>query len=142
MGDANTPLSAGDVRHLMRRAGFGPQSEASSQWTALRCCRGARSWTSCSTSGPRASSPRGRAANIEESALDSEGNTVYAQGSNDFRSVDFRDVYGTVLRHWLNMPDALISSLLPVDPGDPSLYWTVADFDMPHPMNAGGVFLP
>ena len=80
--------------------------------------------------------------NIAKVSLDSEGNTVYAQGADNFRSTDFRDVYGTVLKHWLNTPDALVNGLLPVDPGDPNLYWTVADFDMPHPVNAGGMFLP
>src|SRR5205085_2376158 len=41
--------------------------------------------------------------------VDDEGNTKYSQdGLNDFRSTDFRDVYGTIMKHWLNMPDSTI----------------------------------
>ena len=41
------------------------------------------------------------------SALDDDGNTVYTQTRRSrFRSTDFRDVYGTILKHWLNMPQA------------------------------------
>ena len=45
--------------------------------------------------------------NIAASAQDNDGNTVYTQSTgvapNDFRSTDFRDVYGTILKNWLNM---------------------------------------
>ena len=69
--------------------------------------------------------------NIDNAALDDNGNTVYSQDAGGFRSTDFRDVYGTVLKHWLNMPDAtILSSILPVDGGDPSTNWTTANFDL------------
>jgi hypothetical protein len=59
----------------------------------------------------------GNHANIDPLAIDDEGNTVYSQAAlNGFRSTDFRDVYGTILKHWLNMPAATISaSVLPAD---------------------------
>ena len=46
-----------------------------------------------------------------------------------------REVYGTVLKHWLNMPAAgILSSVLQSDTvpamGDPSDYWTAPNFDM------------
>jgi uncharacterized protein (DUF1501 family) len=69
--------------------------------------------------------------NIHESALDDSGNTVYTQSANPFRSTDFRDVYGTVLKHWLNMPAGLIlSAVLPPDGGSPTDYWTAPNFDL------------
>lgn len=70
--------------------------------------------------------------------LDDDGNTVYWQGGanpkNWTRSTDIRDVYGTILRHWLGFdglgghPDP--SSILPIDGGDPTIYWTAPNFDM------------
>jgi uncharacterized protein (DUF1501 family) len=69
--------------------------------------------------------------NIADTALDDEGNTVYTQDANPFRSTDFRDVYGTVLKNWVNVPAATIqSSLLLLDGGDPASSWTVANFDL------------
>ncbi len=77
--------------------------------------------------------------NIEESALDDEGNTVYTQDANDFRSTDFRDVYGTVLKHWVNLPvgpgPGTVQGILPLDStveavSDPAHYWRSADFDL------------
>jgi len=68
--------------------------------------------------------------NIDDAALDSEGNTVYTQSANPFRSTDFRDVYGTILKHWLNMPFGQISTLLPSDVGSPQFYWTAPNFDL------------
>jgi len=69
--------------------------------------------------------------NIDESALDDSGNTVYTQSANPFRSTDFRDVYGTVLKHWLNMPAGLIlSAILPPDAGSPADYWTAPNLDL------------
>ena len=70
--------------------------------------------------------------------VDDEGNTKYSQDAlNDFRSTDFRDVYGTIMKHWLNMdPNAIIDPITPangalrLDVGDPTLYWTAADLDM------------
>ncbi len=63
-------------------------------------------------------------------ALDANGNTEYRQGVAAFRSTDFRDVYGTILKHWLNMPPASVSTVLPSDAGDPNFYWTVPNFDL------------
>jgi uncharacterized protein (DUF1501 family) len=73
--------------------------------------------------------------NINDLALDSEGNTEYTQSANDFRSTDFRDVYGTVLKHWLNLPHATVQGLLPLDStvealADPDHYWRAEDFDL------------
>jgi uncharacterized protein (DUF1501 family) len=68
--------------------------------------------------------------NINTLALDNEGNTVYTQGIGGFSSTDFRDVYGTILKNWLNMPVGDVGALLPSDGGDPTLYWTVPHFDL------------
>jgi len=79
--------------------------------------------------------------NIAAAALD-DGNTVYKQGADPFRSTDIRDVYGNVLEHWFNMPDGIIiPNVLKLDTGfDPNEYWTVEDFDF---MNGGQpLFLP
>jgi uncharacterized protein (DUF1501 family) len=70
--------------------------------------------------------------------LDDQGNTKYSQDAlNDFRSTDFRDVYGTIMKHWLNMdPSAIVDTVTPtngalrLDTGDPTLYWTSADLDL------------
>lgn len=72
--------------------------------------------------------------NIDPTVIESNsGNTVYSQNAADpFRSTDFRDVYGTVLKHWMNMPQASVQALLPLDPiPDPAKYWRTADFDLP-----------
>jgi uncharacterized protein (DUF1501 family) len=73
--------------------------------------------------------------NVNEDALDDEGNTPYSQAANDlndltkpFRATDFRDVYGTLLKHWLNVPDPGV--LLPLDTGDPNVRWTVPNYDL------------
>ena len=73
--------------------------------------------------------------NINHGALDSEGNTEYTQSANDFRSTDFRDVYGTVLKHWVNLPQATVRGLLPLDStvealADPDHYWRAENFDL------------
>lgn len=70
--------------------------------------------------------------NIDPNALDGNGNTVYSQAPGDaFRSTDFRDVYGTILKHWLNMaPATILASVLPPDVGPPASYWTAPDFDL------------
>ena len=71
--------------------------------------------------------------NIADSAQDGEGNTIY-QSTPDiygFKSTDFRDVYGTVLKHWLNMPSGIIvPNVLQTDSGSAPDYWTTPNFDM------------
>lgn len=61
-----------------------------------------------------------------------DGNTPYIQGpySTPFRAIDMRDVYGTVLKHWLNVPHATVASILPADTGDPTTRWTSPNFDL------------
>jgi uncharacterized protein (DUF1501 family) len=77
--------------------------------------------------------------NIALSALDNDGNTKYSQDpGNGFRSTDLRDVYGTVLKHWLGVANP--STLLPVDSGDPNKFWTVPDYDLANA--AGPLFQP
>jgi len=67
--------------------------------------------------------------NISGDALNDDGNTKYSQAVADpYRSTDFRDVYGTILKHWLGVADPLL--LLPVDSGDPNAYWTAPNFDL------------
>lgn len=71
--------------------------------------------------------------NIAESALDSDENTPYSQDPSDpFRSTDFRDVQGGILKHWVNMPESqILSSVLPLDSLAPAdKYWTVQNFDL------------
>jgi uncharacterized protein (DUF1501 family) len=73
----------------------------------------------------------GRHPNINESALDDDGNTVYSQAAGGFRSTDFRDVYGTILKQWIEIPQAtILSSILPLDSGPAASYWTAANFNM------------
>ena len=70
--------------------------------------------------------------NINDGALNDDGNSVYSQASLDpFRSTDIRDVYGTILKHWLGITDP--SLLLPFDTGDPSVNWVYPNynFDLP-----------
>lgn len=70
-------------------------------------------------------------------ALNGDGNSPYSQATNTdptlpYRATDIRDVYGTVIKHWLKMDP---TGLLPVDQvpsgGDPTQYWTVPNFDIP-----------
>ncbi len=65
---------------------------------------------------------------------DQYGNTPYSQDpGNGFRSTDFRDVYGTVLKHWINMSEAQIldPTNLPLDaPTYDPLYWTQPNVDL------------
>lgn len=79
----------------------------------------------------------GKHPNIDPAVLsDHDGNSPYLQGppSTPFRSIDMRDVYGTILKHWLNMPVAQIQALFPLDPTgpgyDPMEYWHTANFDL------------
>ena len=73
--------------------------------------------------------------NIDPAALDDDGNTTYKQDhSNGARSTDFRDVYGTLIKHWLGISSpSTLASLLPLDTilgfSGPD-YWTAANFDM------------
>jgi hypothetical protein len=40
-------------------------------------------------------------------------------------------VYGTILKHWLNMPAGnVIPGVLPVDSGDPNTRWTSPNLDL------------
>jgi uncharacterized protein (DUF1501 family) len=66
------------------------------------------------------------------SSLDDDENTVYSQAAGgQYRSTDFRDVYGTVLKRWVNMSQSsILTNVLPLDGGNPADYWTVANFDM------------
>jgi uncharacterized protein (DUF1501 family) len=70
--------------------------------------------------------------NINPSALDGQENTPYSQAAADpFRSTDFRDVYGTVLKHWVNMDHNDVLSMMPLDTETPAdEYWTEEDFDL------------
>jgi uncharacterized protein (DUF1501 family) len=69
----------------------------------------------------------GNHANIDDADLENDGNTKYRQTAHPFRSTDFRDVFGTILKHWLNMsqPQILSNILLP-DPlaGE---YWNLTN---------------
>lgn len=61
--------------------------------------------------------------------LSSGGNTIYSQaGADPYRSTDFRDVFGTVLKHWLGLANP--SLVFPTDPGPAATYWTTPNFDM------------
>jgi uncharacterized protein (DUF1501 family) len=63
--------------------------------------------------------------------LDSDENTVYKQSAVTHRSTDFRDVYGTILKHFVNMtPANILANVLQVDGGSPADYWTVPNFDL------------
>ncbi len=70
--------------------------------------------------------------NINDSALSDDGNTVYSQAAADpFRSTDMRDVYGTILKHWLGMPHGtILGNVLNLDTGDAATRWTQENFDM------------
>jgi uncharacterized protein (DUF1501 family) len=88
----------------------------------------------------------GKHPNIDVLALDGEGNTPYTQVAGAFRSTDFRDVYGTILKHWLGMPHAtILGDVLPYDTGDevtPATHWTAENFDLTNPANGQPLFLP
>src|SRR5262249_22016014 len=67
--------------------------------------------------------------------LDDNENTVYSQATAGpaavHRSTDFRDVFGTILKHHVNMTQAnILANVLPIDAGDPTKYWTVPNFDL------------
>lgn len=68
--------------------------------------------------------------NINSAAL-AGGNTVYSQAAgNPYRSTDFRDVYGTILKHWFDVADPLAYLSLDAPALDPNKYWRSANFDM------------
>jgi len=68
--------------------------------------------------------------NINAAALDENGNTPYSQAGEDpFRSTDFRDVYGTLLKKWLGVAEPAL--ILPLDPGDAQHVWALPDFSLP-----------
>ncbi len=63
--------------------------------------------------------------------LDDNENTVYSQSAGPSRSTDFRDVFGTILKHHVNMTQAnILANVLPIDAGNPAKYWTVPNFDL------------
>lgn len=70
---------------------------------------------------------------IREASLE-DGNSPYSQagtfGVTPYRSTDFRDVYGTILRRWLGMPAPQVAALLPADTGDPATRWTSPNFNL------------
>jgi uncharacterized protein (DUF1501 family) len=84
--------------------------------------------------------------NVNESAWDDEGNTAYHHTGDDHDTTDLRDVYGTILKHWVNVPAGTVASLLPTDTvpggGDPTEYWTSADFDVARPADGQPLFKP
>jgi len=69
---------------------------------------------------------------IRQNSIDDSGNTRYSQDAGDpYRSTDIRDIYGTILTRWLNMPEAtVLSSILPQDGGDPARFWTAPNFNL------------
>lgn len=70
--------------------------------------------------------------NLAPLSLASDGNTPYSQATGDpFRSTDFRDVYGSVLKQWLGVAHLDVLDLLPVDAGPASSHWTAENFDLP-----------
>ena len=84
--------------------------------------------------------------NINSAATDDEGNTVYHHTGDDHDTTDFRDVYGTVLKHWANVPGGTVATILPTDTvpggGDPDEYWTSANFDLQRPTDSAPLFKP
>lgn len=70
--------------------------------------------------------------NIVEEAMDDRENSVYSQDPGDaHRSTDFRDVYGTILKHHIGMDEAsILTHVLPADVGPDAEYWTNPDLNM------------
>ena len=80
--------------------------------------------------------------NIAEAALDDNGNSVYSQ-TGAFRSTDIRDVYGTILKHWIGVPAATVATMLPADSqgGLPaSAQWAAPNFDLTRGHDAAPLF--
>lgn len=71
--------------------------------------------------------------NINDADLENDGNTTYRQTAHPFRSTDFRDVFGTILKHWLNMSQAQILGNVLIPDAAAGEYWNLAngiDLDM------------
>ena len=164
MGDAGTALSVNDVKHVVRRTGFGahPKDQAKllrrlgsnpTRGTLADHLLAAKPLLErvrppaqirreryrprlearmLRIGGGVQGGVYGNHPNIAPLALSTDGNTPCSQASDDpFRSIDFRDVYGSVLEQWLDVPHAGVLGLLPVDTQGPSSdYWTAENFDL------------
>ena len=69
---------------------------------------------------------------IDIANTDGDGNSIYSQDNLDgFRSTDFRDVYGTIMKHWLGLANP--AALFPLDSTlglvGPE-YWNTANFNL------------
>ena len=90
----------------------------------------------------------GQHPNIASADWNADGNTRYRQsGDADpyalaFRSIDFRDVYGTVLTRWLGMSDAAAQLVVPLDTGPATEWWTVPNFDLRRSVGDVPLFRP
>jgi len=58
---------------------------------------------------------------------DGNGNTIYRQTAHPFRSTDFRDVFGTILKRWLNMTELQIKSNILIPDVVGGEYWSEAN---------------
>lgn len=65
--------------------------------------------------------------NIAKSDLEGDGNTRYRQTAHPFRSTDFRDVFGTILKHWLNMSQPQILSNVLIPDAAVGEYWNLTN---------------
>ncbi|MBM4245089.1 MAG: DUF1501 domain-containing protein [Deltaproteobacteria bacterium] len=65
--------------------------------------------------------------NINNLDLEDDGNTVYRQTAHPFRSTDFRDVFGTILKHWLNMTQPQILSNILHPDAAVGEYWSLTN---------------
>lgn len=65
--------------------------------------------------------------NINDADLEDDGNTVYRQTASPFRSTDFRDVFGTILKHWLNMTQPQILSNILIPDAAAGEYWNLTN---------------
>lgn len=65
--------------------------------------------------------------NIDDADLEDDGNTKYRQIAHPFRSTDFRDVFGTVLKHWLNMSQPQILSNILIPDSLAGEYWNLTN---------------
>ncbi len=65
--------------------------------------------------------------NIADLDLEDDGNTVYRQTAHPFRSTDFRDVFGTILKHWLNMTQPQILSNILIPDAAAGEYWNLTN---------------
>jgi hypothetical protein len=111
-----------------RASSCGASSHGASRRTTTAPTTARRARCSSSAAG----SPAASTAGIPTSSpLDDDENTIYSQAAVAHRSTDFRDVYGTILKHFVNMtPANILANVLPLDAGDPNDYWTAANFDL------------